>query len=56
MYNPESIKENETQQILGDFEVPTDHLILARRPDLIEDFTVPADDKVKLKEREKKDK
>ena len=44
-----------------------DHLILARRPDLIiinkkkrnckiVDFAVPADHKIKLKEREKKDK
>ena len=45
----------------------TDHLISARRPDLIiinnknrtskiVDFAVPADHRIKLKEREKKDK
>ena len=59
---------------LWDFDVQTDHLISARRPDLIiinkkkkkrkkkkrtckiVDFAVPADQRVKLKEGEKKDK
>ena len=57
----------ETHKILWDFEVQTDHLIPARRPDLVlfdkkkrtchlEDFAVPADHRVKMKEREKIDK
>ena len=32
--NPESVQENEKHEILWDFELQTDHLILARRPDL----------------------
>ena len=59
MQNPESILENETHKILWDFEKQTDHLISARRPDLviinkkkracrIVDFAVP--------EKEKRDK
>ena len=35
MHKPESIMENETHKILWDFEIKTDHLILARRPDLL---------------------
>ena len=35
MHNPESIIENETHKILWDFEIQTDHLISARRPDLV---------------------
>ena len=53
--------------LLWDFDIQTDHLISARRPDLIiinikkrtckiVDFAVPADHRIKLKEREKKDK
>ena len=51
------------------FDIQTDHLISARRPDLviinnnkkkktckIVDFAVPAEHRVKLKENEKKDK
>ena len=67
MHKPESVLENETHKILWDFEIQTDHLIPARRPDLvlinkkkrtchIVDFAVPADHRVKLKEIEKKDK
>ena len=33
MHNSESILENEMHKILWDFEIQTDHLILARRPD-----------------------
>ena len=33
MHKPESVLENETQKILLDFEIKTDHLIPARRPD-----------------------
>ena len=36
MHNPESILENETDRILRDFEIQTDPLISARRPDLVE--------------------
>ena len=32
MHNPESVQENETNK-LRDFEIQTDHLISARRPD-----------------------
>ena len=35
MHNPESVQENETHILLWDFEIQTDHQILARRPDLI---------------------
>ena len=34
MREPESVLENETYKILWDFEIQTDHLIPARRPDL----------------------
>ena len=56
-------------KILWDFNIQTDHLISARRPDLIiinkkkkkkickiVDFAVPADHRIKLKECEKRDK
>ena len=68
MYNPESVIENEVHKLLCDFEIRTDHLTLARRPDLIiinkkrkricriVDFAVLADHIVKLKESEKKNK
>ena len=35
MHNPESILENEKHKILWDFEKQTNHLILARQPDLV---------------------
>ena len=35
MHKPESVIENETHKILWDFEIKTDHLIPARRPDLV---------------------
>ena len=65
MHNPESILENEMLKILWDFEMQTDHLIPARRPYLglvnkekrtcqIVDFAVTVDDRVKLKESEKR--
>ena len=34
MHNPESVLENETWKVLGDFEIQIDQLIPARRPDL----------------------
>ena len=65
MYNPTSLLGNETHKLLGDFEIQTDQLISARRPDLIiikkkkkkkkkttckiVDFAVPADHSAKLK-------
>ena len=66
MNNTEYVPENETHELLWDFEIPTDHPISARRPDLIiintkkrtcriVNFSVPADHRVKLKESEKKD-
>ena len=65
MHNPTSVLENDTHKLLWDFDIQTDHLISARRLDLmiinkkkrtskIVDFAVPADHKIKLKECEKK--
>ena len=65
MHNPESVLENETHKLLWDFEMQMDLLILARRTDhkiinkkkrtcQIGDFAVPADHRVKLKEKEKR--
>ena len=68
MNNPEFVPENETQTFLWDFERQTDHQVPARRPDLrilkkkkklrtcrIVDFVVLADYRMKIKEKEKKD-
>ncbi len=35
MPNPASVLENDTHKLLWDFNIQTDHLISARRPDLI---------------------
>ena len=35
MYNPASVLENDILKLLWDFDIQTDHLISARRPDLI---------------------
>ena len=35
MYNPASVLENDTHKLLWDFDIQTDHLIPARRPNLI---------------------
>ena len=67
MHNPESVLENDRHKILWDFEIQTDHLISARRPDLmiidkkertswIVDFAVPAKHRVRLKGCEKSNK
>ena len=67
MRNPAPVLENATNKLLWDFNIQTDHLIPARRPDLIIinkrkrickiiDFAIPADPRIKLKECEKKDK
>ena len=65
MYNLESVLENKTHKLLWDFEIQMDHLISARRPDLvivnqkkrtcrIVDVAIPADHKAKLEESEKR--
>ena len=63
-----TVLENDTHKLLWDFDIQTDHLISARRPDLIVinkkkqkickivNFAVPADLRIKLKECEKRDK
>ena len=67
IYNPAPVLENDTHKLPWDFNIQTDHLIHARRPDLIiinkkkrickiVDFAVPADYRINLKECEKKDK
>ena len=67
MHNPEPVIENDTHKLRWDFDIQTEHLISARKPDLIiinkkkrtckiVDFAVPADHRIKLKECEKKDK
>ena len=35
MHNPAHVLENDTRELLWDFDIQTDHLIPARRPDLI---------------------
>ena len=35
IHNPEPVLENDTHKLLWDFVIQTDHLISARRPDLI---------------------
>ena len=35
MHNPASVLENDMHKLLWDFEIQTDHLISARRQDLI---------------------
>ena len=58
MHNQETVLENDTHKLLWDFYVHTEHLISARRPDLIiiykkrdfaklSDFAVPADHRKK---------
>ena len=68
-HNLAFVLKNETHKLLMDFNIETDHLISSRRSGLIiinqkkrkriykiVDFAVPADQRVKLKEIEKKDK
>ena len=63
-HEPHPITENEKFKILWDFTVQTDHIVEARRPDmmiidkenklcLIVDFAVPSDHRIEIKEREK---
>ena len=35
MHDLKSVQENETHKVFSDFEMQTDHLISARRPDLM---------------------
>ena len=35
MHSPATVLENDTHKLLWDFNIQTDHLISARRPDLI---------------------
>ena len=67
MHNPASVLENDMHKLLWDFNIQMDHLIPARRPDLIiinkkkrickiVNFAIPADHRINLKECEKKDK
>ena len=70
MHNPAPLLENDTHKLCWNFDIHTDYLISARRPDLIIikkknkkkkqrickiiDFAVPADYRIKLKKCEKK--
>ena len=67
MQSPAPVLENDSHKLLWDFNIQTDHLIPARRPDhiiinkktkicKIVDIAVSADHKINLKESEKKDK
>ena len=71
MHKLEFVQENKSNKILWDFEIQTDHIITGRRPDLVvitkkkkkkkgrkqkENFIVPADHRVKIKEKKKTDK
>ena len=63
-HEPESVLENEDYKILWDFSIQTDHVIEARRPDLVAvdkkersckiiDFAVPEDSRIEEKEKDK---
>ena len=67
--NPAPVLENDTHKLQWYFNIQTDHLIPARRPDRIiikkkkkkrickiVDFAIPVDHRINLKESEKKDK
>ena len=67
MHNPAPVLENETHKLQWDFNIPTDLLIPARRPDLIiinkkerickiVNFADPVYHRINLKECEKRDK
>ena len=62
MHNPAPVLENDSHKLLWDFNIQTDHLIPARKLDLIiinekmkicktVDFAVPADPRINLKEK-----
>ena len=58
-YEPESVLENKDYKILWDFSIQIDHIIEARRPDLvavdkerickITDFAIPGDGRIEEK-------
>ena len=50
MHHPASVLENDTHKLLRDFDIQTDHLISARRPDLI----IINNKKKKKKKKEKR--
>ena len=63
-HEPENVLENEDYKILWDFSIQTDHVIEARRPDLVVvdkkersckiiDFAVPRDSSIEEKENNK---
>ena len=63
-HEPESVLENEDYKILWDFSIQTDHVIEARRPDLVVvdnkersckkiDFAFPGDSRTEDKEKDK---
>ena len=63
-HEPESVLENEDYKILWDFSIQTDHVIEARRPDLVVvdkkersckiiDFVVPGVSRIEEKEKDK---
>ena len=63
-HQPEAVQENERYKILWDFNIQTEHVIEARRPDMIVidketkfakiiDFAIPYDSRVNSKEVEK---
>ena len=63
-HEPERILENEDYKILCDFSIYIDHVIEARRPDLVVvdkkersckviDFAVPGDSRIEEKEKDK---
>ena len=63
-HEPEIVLENEDYKILWDFSIKTDHIIEARRPDLVAvdkkerickiiDFAVPGDSRIEEKEKDK---
>ena len=53
MHNTAPVLENDTHKLLWDFDIQTDHLISARRPDLI---IINKKKKKKKKKRKKKEK
>ena len=65
MHNPAPVLENDSHILLWDFNIQTDQLIPARRPDLIIinkkkkricKIVDPTDHRINMKESEKKDK
>ena len=61
MHKPESVLENEMHKILWDFEIQTEHLIPARRPDLViinkkkREPAIQMGKRLKIKEDERRD-